>query len=367
MFIIVSIFFFLVFFYQSFSTSLRLEKKTQTKQLSKVGMGIVKYFHRRVLFGELTEKQAKHFALKALQYARYGKNSYYWINDGKGVLIMHPFDELRVGKDLIEWRDINNKYVLKEIVAKAKEGGGWVNYHWAKPQSAKQFSKISYVSYYYPWDWVLGTGLYLDDMEKDIYKTLIKASSILLGIFLVFIIITSLLANYFIKQLDDLAIRDSLTGLYKKIFMKEMIPIILKKHTRNKDEILIAVFLDIDHFKKVNDNYGHSIGDNVLASVGKTIQEKTRPDDLCVRYGGEEFVIIGFFDSEDSVLKIVERVRTAISQLSFKKRNKEFSITISAGLAIHQDNEETFDNTLRIADENLYRAKNKGRNCAVLQ
>jgi methyl-accepting chemotaxis protein len=363
--IIMGILSFLGFFYQSFSTNLRLEKKAQAKQLSEVGMSVIKYFHQRALIGELTEKQAKHCALNSLQNVRYGKNGYYWMNNGKGILIMQPFEKQRVGKDLTDWTDINKKYIFREFVEIAKNGGGWVDYFWPKPKSEKPYSKVSYVSYYSPWDWVLGNGLYLDDMEKDIHNTLIQASSILLVCFLVFIMITSFLANIFINQLDDLAIMDNLTGLYKKIFLKEMIPIILKKNIRNKDELLIAVFLDIDHFKKVNDTYGHTMGDQVLALVGKTMRENSRPDDLCVRYGGEEFVIVGFYDSKESILKVVERIRTVISELSFKKRNKEFSITISAGIAIHQDNEEIFDNTLKIADENLYRAKNKGRNCVV--
>lgn len=203
-------------------------------------------------------------------------------------------------------------------------------------------------------------------MKKNVYKSVLQASGIFMVCFTIFMIMAFLIANYFIKQLEGLAIRDHLTGLFTKRFLKETLPLILKKHKRNKKQALAAIFIDIDHFKKVNDRYGHSCGDQVLSQIAKTIQEKTRPEDLCIRYGGEEFVVVGFFNDEPSLVRFTQRIRMAVSELPFMNNNVEFYVTVSAGITTHHD-DESFENTLNRADEKLYQAKEKGRNCIVIE
>lgn len=361
---ITGIIIFLIFFHQSFSTSLQLEKKAQTKHLSEVGVGVIKYFHQLEFSGELTTADAKKFASNALKSALHSDNGYFWINSGKGILLMQPYTPERVGINQIEWTDINNKYIFKDFIRKAKEGGGWVQYHWPKPDTRQQYSKISYVAYFHPWDWVLGTGIYLDDMKKNVYNSVLQASGIFIVCFIIFIVLTIFIANYFIKQLEGLAVRDHLTGLFTKRFLNETFPLILKKHKRNKDQILAVIFIDIDHFKKINDTYGHSCGDQVLCRIAKIILENTRPDDLCIRYGGEEFVVVGLFKDENSIVRFSERIRIKASKSTFMGNSSEFHITLSAGIATHHD-EESFENTLNRADEKLYQAKRKGRNCII--
>ncbi len=356
---------FLLFFHQSFSTSLQREKKDQSKQLSEVGIGIIRYFHGLELAGKLSSTEAKRFSSNALRSATYGDNGYFWINSGEGILLMQPYTPELVGINQIEWTDSQNNYIFKEFITKAKTGGGWVEYHWPKPNTKQQVLKLSYVDYFPPWDWVLGTGLYLDDTKDNVFKSVLQASGILIFCFIIFITLAIFLANYFIKQLEGLAVRDHLTGLFTKRFLQETLPSILKKNRRNKNQFLAAIFIDIDHFKRINDNYGHSCGDQVLSRIAKTIQANTRPDDLCIRYGGEEFIVVGTFKNTQTLIGFAERIRVSASHLTFTYNTNEFQVTLSAGIAMHHG-DDSFDDTLSRADQKLYEAKVKGRDCIVI-
>jgi diguanylate cyclase (GGDEF)-like protein len=353
---------FLIFFQHSFSASLSREKEAQSKYLSEVGVGIIKYFYQLAASGELSVSSAQSFAMNALESATYEDNGYFWINSGEGILLMQPYTPEKVGTNQINSADIKGNYFFREHIRKAKAGGGWVSYYWPKPNSEEEYPKISYVAYFSPWNWVLGTGVYLDDMQEDVFWAVFKASGILVTSFIVYTIIVILAANFFISQLSDLTIRDTLTNLYTKRFLKELIPSLIKKKEREKEQLLAAVFIDIDHFKKINDTYGHACGDLVLSKIATIMQEALRPDDFCIRYGGDEFVIVGFFHGESSLVDCVNRVRFRISKNNFTHNDLEFSITLSAGVAIYKHGAESFEDTVKRADQMLYQAKNLGRN-----
>ena len=301
--------------------------------------------------------------MKALESAIYGQNGYFWVNSGDGELLMQPYTPERVGINQIDWVDINGKQIFLEFIKTAKAGGGWVAYYWPKPSTKEEYPKISYVSYFEPWDWVLGTGVYLDDMQAQIFKIVTKASGILFTSFLVFVVVAFLVVNYFFRQLSELAVRDALTNLYTKRFLNEILPFILKKNQRLPDQVLAVIFIDIDFFKNVNDTFGHDWGDKVLKELADIFQDSIRPDDFCIRYGGEEFVIVGFFGNEKTTFDFVERIRERASQLVFSNKKTKFSITLSAGIAFHDSARESFEDTLNRADQKLYKSKKSGRNC----
>ncbi len=153
-----------------------------------------------------------------------------------------------------------------------------------------------------------------------------------------------------------------MTNLHNKGVLNEIIPTILKKQKRLREQVLAVTFMDIDHFKKINDTFGHGCGDKVLRHLGTIITANTRPDDYCIRYGGEEFVIIGFYKDKASVLNAVERIRREVYIAEFYSKDKKFTITISAGIAFHDSSAESFDATLKHADVMLYHSKEAGRN-----
>ncbi|MET0005164.1 MAG: diguanylate cyclase [Candidatus Thiodiazotropha sp.] len=356
----------LVYFYKNLSVSLLHEHERDAQDISEIGMGVIRYFHRLQIVGDLSEAEAKRLAAEALENATYVKNGYYWINLGNGNLYMQPHTPERVGVNQIDWTDVKGKPIFQEFIRVAKQGGGWVEYHWPKPHGTTEFRKVSYVDYFAPWNWILGTGKYLDDIRQETGDVLSRASTIALVLLCIFIAFSIFFARQLINQLNQLAIHDSLTGLYRRQFLIDSIPTILKQQNRNKNRLMAIVFMDIDHFKRVNDRYGHMAGDKVLSTIAKEIMEHSRPDDLCIRYGGEEFVVVGLFDGESAIMQFAERLRSFTPSVVFKQAHESFSVTLSAGVAIFRAGEESFDEALKRADGHLYQAKEAGRDRVVM-
>jgi diguanylate cyclase (GGDEF)-like protein len=123
--------------------------------------------------------------------------------------------------------------------------------------------------------------------------------------------------------------------------------------------------LDLDHFKQVNDNYGHAAGDSVLVQVSNLIQEQLRATDIVGRWGGEEFmvVLVGSDIHESNV--VIERVLDAISKTQMTHDHLIIHVKASAGIAQRKEN-EPFDELIRRADQGLYYAKDTGRNRVIL-
>jgi diguanylate cyclase (GGDEF)-like protein len=120
--------------------------------------------------------------------------------------------------------------------------------------------------------------------------------------------------------------------------------------------------IDIDHFKKVNDTYGHQAGDQVLHSVAQTILREVVPDGIACRYGGEEIAV--FFPKKEAkeVAKVMEEVRAAIERTKVATRKKKLSVTVSIGVSHRGDVSQTIIDVIHAADKALYRAKGNGRN-----
>ena len=351
-------------FVHSIEKSLYEEKKAETQRLIETGMSIVNHFYLLEENGDLNREQARKYAMESLAAAIFGETGYFWINDIKGIMLMNPNTPKLVGKLVIDVEDASGNYPFRNIIEIASEGGGWVEYLWPRPNSSESHRKLSYVKLFRPWGWILGTGLYLDDMEREIHKATIKGFIHISVIFVVLIIASVLLSNRFMMQLKQIAIHDPLTTLFTRRYLNESIPIFLSKHDRNLDKFLSVVFFDIDHFKDINDCFGHALGDQVLADIGKTIKNIIRKGDLGVRYGGEEFVVVMLCNARDDAIRVAERIREQSHRHVFNRKNTAFSVTLSAGISFREEGED-FDCLLKRADKNLYMAKNTGRNRLV--
>lgn len=155
--------------------------------------------------------------------------------------------------------------------------------------------------------------------------------------------------------LREQAIRDGLTGLYNHKKSLELLEVEIKRAKRY-DNVLSVLMLDIDYFKKVNDNYGHQTGDDVLVEVSRIIQENIRETDIAGRYGGEEFLIIFPHTTGQMALNTAVRISNTLKEHVFKEG---FKLTISGGLTEWQG--EKAAQLIKKADELLYQAKNSGR------
>lgn len=198
-----------------------------------------------------------------------------------------------------------------------------------------------------------------------------NASSNLLVPLLIFVAVasTALLASIpvFWRQrssadtaLRELALTDDLTRLANRRRLDRD----LRVHNRGKDVIAVAM-IDIDHFKRLNDDFSHAVGDLVLQHVAATISQNVRANDVAYRYGGEEFCVLLPGASENEAAAVVDRVRRAVESLSFEVLDR--NVTVSAGVASAAPGQAQGEHAMvRRADAALYAAKNSGRNRVML-
>lgn len=163
------------------------------------------------------------------------------------------------------------------------------------------------------------------------------------------------------EHLEDRANRDPMTKVYNKAYLLDQLNYHIDLAKRS-DKPMSVMMIDIDHFKDVNDTYGHLCGDEVLKKLSSIMVEKSRSINIVGRYGGEEFMIIGPIGDYKSSMYLAERLRKIIEKTPFECRNKKFSITISVGVAIWNRDVEKPEDLIEFADRALYAAKNSGRN-----
>lgn len=162
-------------------------------------------------------------------------------------------------------------------------------------------------------------------------------------------------------KLEHLSHTDTLTQLHNQSYWRECCSQEYKRHTRTQQPTSL-IMLDIDHFKKVNDSYGHPFGDKVIKAVADCIRNNIRGTDFAGRYGGEEFTVI-LVDTELESAKIVaERIRTSIEALELKYQGKIVKITSSFGIAHITENIPDYQAWIETVDLGLYIAKDTGRN-----
>jgi len=163
-------------------------------------------------------------------------------------------------------------------------------------------------------------------------------------------------------SMREMAMKDPLTQIYNRRYFMDLLQREVNYALRNKQPLAL-ILLDLDHFKAVNDTYGHDAGDRVLKEVSQTIGASLRIYDAFARYGGEEFVIMLRTTSMDQAKMIAERVRKLVADLQVTLESKTIDVTISLGVAaLSQDRLVTPDELLKAADEKLYEAKAAGRN-----
>jgi diguanylate cyclase (GGDEF)-like protein len=165
------------------------------------------------------------------------------------------------------------------------------------------------------------------------------------------------------RQMQRLAATDVLTGIYnRRYFFEQAIRVF--QQSVDKNSHLGIIMFDVDHFKAVNDRYGHPVGDLVLASVAGRVSSYLLNDESQIfgRYGGEEFVILIKETSDEQVRALAERIRSGISELSFPTGHGTLQVTASLGVACRTEQADTLEKLLKSADTALYQAKASGRN-----
>jgi len=322
-------------------------------------------------------------ALADIEALRYGKSGYFWINDMNYTMIMHPIKQEYDGKVFMHTLEVPFVELGVRALKQSKKGSAIIKYVFYNPATKKYENKLSVVKLFEPWNWVIGTGVYLNKIDtsienikllkdkeeqKFIYKTIILA---------VLIIVTTIAIAYYLiakfiinpienlndekEHFEEIAQIDFLTNiLNRRAFFHEANK--YNAYAKRNNIKLSVMMIDIDHFKKINDVYGHEAGDEVLKSLALLIQRLIRKEDIFGRLGGEEFGLALLHADQFSVYGIAEKIRSSIEESSVIYRGYIIHYTISIGCYTVTSESQDIKAALNKADMALYRAKSIGRN-----
>lgn len=208
----------------------------------------------------------------------------------------------------------------------------------------------------------------IDNKKTLIVVILLHTITLFIATVFTYILTKQLEQNYhLIRRLEKKSSQDFLTGLRNARGFNIAFDRIVKRVSEENERVSLLM-IDIDYFKKVNDNYGHNIGDIVLKGLGQVIIDNIRETDITARIGGEEFCIIIPKSSSKYTVELAERIRTAVEKHDFFiSESKKINITVSVGCAIYPDTVGDIYKIKELADKNLYKAKRAGRNRVVLE
>ncbi len=167
------------------------------------------------------------------------------------------------------------------------------------------------------------------------------------------------------ERLRDMSVRDELTGLHNRRFLMDVLQQQKAQHDRQAEQLFSVAFVDLDHFKRVNDVFGHTKGDLVLKRFAEIASRAVREVDYVARFGGEEFVLVLVGTPKENAVVVAERIRRRMARLVISDELPDFRISASFGISQHRVGEPV-EATLTRADEALYEAKRAGRNRVVL-
>ncbi|AZD48359.1 methyl-accepting chemotaxis protein [Pseudomonas chlororaphis] len=179
-------------------------KAQKTQHVVQTANGVLAYFQGLESAGSLDRATAQKQALSAIRGLRYDQSDYFWINDLTPVMVMHPTNPKLDGQNLAAIRDPDGFAVFNEMVAIAKaKGAGMVNYRWPKPGASEPVQKTSYVQLFQPWGWIIGSGVYIDDVQAEFRSQVVKASVVGIAIALLMALLVLLIARSIVRPLQE--------------------------------------------------------------------------------------------------------------------------------------------------------------------
>ncbi len=357
---------------------------------------------------DITTQEIEKTALDTLRNVNKNTQGYFFVFDTKGKVILHSISPELEGQNLLESQSPIYKALSLKLLSKASSDlNDFVSYEWQNPNNGKVETKLSYFQKIPHTEWVIGSGFYTHGIEHiaeekqaqmqesndakifrlKIYSLLFTLASLGISIFISkklqakFALLkvalerksnelqelnlaleekiskrTQELENAYIKM-KYIANTDSLTQIKNRYSFLNAFNDELKRHKSEQKEFSLLMF-DIDHFKRINDTYGHNIGDIVLMEITEVVKGCLRTEDIFGRVGGEEFMIILPQTSLQEAQEIAQRVRKAVDENSFSVVEHA---TVSLGVVTSLGDEEGSEMFKRV-DVALYEAKTQGRN-----
>ncbi|WP_369413198.1 sensor domain-containing diguanylate cyclase [Pseudomaricurvus albidus] len=209
-------------------------------------------------------------------------------------------------------------------------------------------------------NWILVVRQVENPSDLRIYQTLINNILVSLMVSAVVLFIAWITLGRYQRRLEEMASTDKLTGLVSRQVMDRLYQQVARTSKRHHLPLSL-IMADIDHFKRVNDTYGHPVGDRVIRSVAILMKELTREADVLCRWGGEEFLILLPDCNLKQSARVAEHIRQMLEDQTINVDGQDVSVTLSLGVAELKEN-ETQDSLIARADEALFKAKNQGRN-----
>lgn len=214
---------------------------------------------------------------------------------------------------------------------------------------------------------LLGTGLtiagvYLSAAGASFYVVLLNRG---MSVSLIWAVAATALRHLAVddrlrRTLRNAAFRDALTGLYNRRYVFGIFNNELKRYRRYSEPFSL-ILIDADHFKHVNDEFGHCAGDDALRVIANVCLESVRDTDVVGRFGGEEFIVLLPHTKAHDAKTVAERIRHTMHEREIESHGRRFKVTLSLGITEVGPNADTFDDVLKVADQALYAAKNGGR------
>lgn len=268
-----------------------------------------------------------------------------------------------------------------------QHGELFFDYYFKKMSSGQIAHKLSFAKLYKPYDWVVATGVYLDDVDQLIQAEQMKIEqasdaqrrltfSIAIAVVLLATAsiaffekqFTRLVSNYeqrigeYTATLEELSSTDKLTGLHNRLKLDEMFAYELSQAQRYEKSFSVLL-IDIDRFKDVNDTYGHQVGDQILVEFSKLLKSNSRSTESLGRWGGEEFLVILPETTAAGAMTFAEKIRQLVGAHEFPVAG---TVTCSIGVSTFHKNDSR-ESMLDRADKALYCAKGKGRNTVLCE
>lgn len=357
---------------------------------------------------DTAKKASDKMLLESLANIDVLNKNYIFIINKNSEILLHGEQPLLVGKSMLNLNDKNLKSVYKNIIESLlKKKSAFTSYSWLNSRTLESETKISYVRKVPNSDWIVGSGYYMSNIKDlalqqtsllyDAYqiklRNLIIISMLLIMVSLfVSYILTRYIKKAFIgyrsqinaknkelfglnetleervaqrtqelnkasEKLEILATTDSLTNIHNRYSIMKILDLEINRARRHHEPLSIFMY-DLDYFKRVNDTYGHHVGDETLLELTKVVQKFLRDIDYIGRYGGEEFLVIMPSTTLSNAIVIANRICEEVAKHKFEKVEH---VTISIGL-VALNSGETMGRLFARADKLLYESKNKGRN-----
>ncbi len=324
---------------------------------------------------------------------KFSNDAYIWVNevinynggDNYAIRRVHPNLEDTEGMFLsTNMTDIEGNHpFLTELEGVKRDGELFFTYFFKKNNSDVISEKITYAKLYPEYNWIIAMGVHLDDVEslvnestaqneRYINRIMMAVAAVIILLIAIALLFVSRSEKWYYKNtsqaLNDEVFKDALTSVYNRRGAESQLKSAFSSY-KDIDQNAAIIMLDIDDFKKINDDCGHNAGDIVLKQTADLLSRHIRSTDYCCRWGGDEFLIICRGLREDDIARFTQKLLNAVSEFKYEcsDDNQKHSVTISMGVSSFNNTDTGYNDSIIRADKALYRSKVQGKNRVTVE